>query len=207
MSLKTLTKTLAAATLFAAATAAFAQGATTALPASPAKKELVAKLLQLQQPGIEGMARSMLQQPVSSLMQNAGAALQQLPAEKREATAKAIEAEVRKFVEETTPLLRDRAIKLAPTTVGTLLEERFTEDELRQLLAWLESPVNKKFSQLNGEMQSALGQKLVAETRGTVEARLKTLEQSVVKLLGLSPAPAAAASAAKPASAAKAAKK
>jgi len=207
MSLNTLTKTLAAATLFAAATAAFAQGATTPVPSSPAKKELVNKLLQLQQPGIEAMARGMLQQPVGNLMQNAGMALQQLPPEKREATAKSIEAEVRKFVEETTPLLRDRAIKLAPSTIGALMEERFTEDELRQLLAWLESPVNKKFAQLGSEMQSSLGQKLIAETRGTVEARLKTLEQSVAKQLGMTPAPAAAASAAKPASAAKATKK
>ena len=190
-------KTLASAALLAcSAHVAMAQqsSAPAAAPApvsSPAKKELVAKILQLQQPGFEALGRSMLQQPVGNLMQSAGQALQQVPAERREAAAKAIEADVKKFVDDTTPLLRDRAVKLAPSTVGAVLEERFSEDELKQLLAWLDSPVNKKYGQLSGDMQKALAEKLVAETRSTVETRLKTLEQSVIKTLGISPPPAA----------------
>lgn len=187
-SLKTVT--LAAALLSAAAS--HAQG--TAPASSPAKKELVAKILQLQQPAMEGIARGLLQQPVGNLMQSAGMALQQVPADKREAAAKAIETDVRKFVEEATPMLRDRAIKLAPGTVGTMLEERFTEDELKQLAAWMESPVNKKYSQMAPELQSALGQKLVTESRASIEGKLKALEQSVGKHLGLPQAPAPAAS-------------
>lgn len=185
-----------------AASLAQAQATAASAPAagsSPAKKELVARVLQLQQPGLEAMSRAMLQQPLGQLMQGAGQALQQLPAEKREATAKAIEGEIKKFVDETTPLMRDRAIKLAPSTIGAILEERFSEDELRQLAAWLESPVNKKYGQLGQDMQRALAEKLVADTRGTVEARLKTLEQSVMKQLGIAPKPATSAPAPAPA--------
>lgn len=185
-----------AALMGCAASLAQAQASAASAPAassSPAKKELVARVLQLQQPGLEAMSRAMLQQPVGQLMQGAGQALQQVPAEKREATAKAIEGEIKKFVDETAPLMRDRAIKLAPSTIGAILEERFSEDELRQLAAWLDSPVNKKYGQLGPEMQRALAEKLVADTRGTVETRLKTLEQTVAKQLGLdAPKPAAA---------------
>jgi hypothetical protein len=46
-----------------------------------------------------------------------------------------------------------------------VLEEKFTEDELKQLIAWLESPVNKKYQQLAPEMSNSLGQKLAAESR------------------------------------------
>lgn len=196
-------KTLAAAALLAAsAQHVLAQASPAAQPAtaaasSPAKKELVAKLLQLQQPGFETLGRSLLQRPVTQLMQGASQALQQVPPEKREATIKAIDTDIKKFVDETGGLMRDRAIKLAPSTVGAMLEERFTEDELKQLVAWFESPINKKYNQMGAEMQKALTEKLVAETRGTVETRLKALEQNVAKQLGITPPPAPAASPAK----------
>lgn len=186
-----LMKICAAAVIAACATPALAQSAS-APASSPAKKELIAKVLQLQQPGIEGLARSVLQQPIGNLMQGAGAALQnQVAPEKREATAKAIEADIKKFVEENTPVLRNAALKLAPTTIGTMLDERFTEDELRQLVAFLDSPVNKKYAQMAGDMQSALGQKLMAEVGPGLEGKFNTLRNNVAKQLGISPPPAA----------------
>ncbi|HLO95195.1 MAG TPA: DUF2059 domain-containing protein [Burkholderiaceae bacterium] len=180
-------KLLAAATTLACASVAMAQGPAPAAPASsPAKKELVAKVLQHQQQGVEIMARNMLQAPVAQLMQGAGGMLQQMPADKREAAAKAIEADVKKFIEENGPFLRDKAQKLSPSTVGAILEEKFTEDELKQILAWLDSPVSKKFGQLGGEMQKALGDKLLAENGATLDARFKVLQQNVAKHLGVS---------------------
>lgn len=195
--LKAIQAVAAAATLLVGTGLSHAQNAPAAA-SSPAKKELIAKLLQVQQPGIENLSRAVLQGPLGNLMQGAGAALQQLPPEKREATAKSIEAEVKKFAEENGPMLRDRAIKLAPSTIGTMLDERFTEDELKQLLAWLESPVNKKFSQMGGEMQKALTEKLMADTGNTLDTRYKALQQSVAKQLGIPARPASAPTAPAP---------
>ncbi|HEY8709166.1 MAG TPA: DUF2059 domain-containing protein [Burkholderiaceae bacterium] len=179
--------------------------ATAASPASPAKKELVHKLLQLQQPGIEKLASSLVEQPAMQLLQAAGRALQQqVPPEKREAMGKSIEADVRKFVDDSVPIVRDKAVKLAPSTIGAMMEEKFTEDELKQLIAWLESPVNKKYSQLGPEIQNSFTQKLVAEARPIVDPRLQALEAKVRTTLGVPP-PASAGSA--PAKAAAPAKK
>lgn len=172
--------------------------AATPAPASAAKKELVARILQLQQPGVEAMARQLVEQPAMQLMQQAGQALQRVPAERREAVGRDIEADVRKYVEDTTPIVRDRALKLAPVTIGPLLEERFTEDELKQVIALLESPVNRKFQQMGADMQRAIGEKLVAETRTEVEPKVRALDQQVATRLGIT-APAAAGPAAKPA--------
>ena len=169
------------------------------------KKELIAKILQLQQPGIEGMARTLTEQPAMQLMQAAGQALQRMPAERRDAVARDIEADLRKYVEDATPIVRDRAIKLAPTTIGALLDERFTEDELRQVIALLESPVNRKFQAMVPDMQRAIGEKVVTETRGEVEGKLRALETSVKNRLG--PPAAANGAAAKPAAAASSPKK
>jgi len=178
-----------AAALLTAAMAVHAQS-------TPAKKELVAKVLQLQQPAIELVARALAEQPAQLLMQRAGPILQQrIPPDKRQGVAQDIQADVKKYVDETVPLVRQRAVALAPATIGVLLDERFTEEELRQLIAIIESPVNRKFQQLGGEMQKNLTEKLVADTKGTIEPKIQALDRSVAARLGL-PAPAAGAPAA-----------
>ena len=177
-------------------------------PASPAKKELVQKLLALQQPGSEMAARGLVERPAAVMLQEAGRVLQtQIPPEKREAIGKTIEADAKRYVDEALPVVRERALKVAPTTLGVALEEKFSEDELKQLIAWFESPVNKKFQAASGEMQNNFMQKLVAEARPLIEPKLQALEQKVRTALG---APAATTGdAAKPAAkpAAKAASK
>ena len=199
MNLKQSIQTFAIAALLVGAGSAFSQAASTAAaPASSAaKKELVTKLVQLQQQDLENIAKMLIQQPLGNLMQRAAGELQNQPAgAKRDATAKAIEGEIRKFVDETVPLMRDRGSKFSATVWPPLLEEKFSEDELKRITAWLEDPVSKKYAQLGGEMQNALAQKLVADTRTTVETRLKALEQTVAKQLGITPPAAPAASAA-----------
>ena len=182
--------------LLTAATLTHAQ--TTTPATTPAKKELVARLLQLQQPGIENIARSIVERPAMQLMQEAGRVLQtQVSADKREAIGKAIDADVRKFVDESTPMLRERAVKLAPSTVGATLEEKFSEDELKQLIAWFESPVNKKFQQIGPEMQGALTQKVVAEASTLLQPKLQALEERTRAALGAAVGARPAASAPK----------
>jgi hypothetical protein len=161
---------------------------------SQSKKDLVAKVLELQQPAIELVARTMAEQPAQLLMQRAGPLLQQrIPPDKRQAVARDIQADVKKYVDETVPLVRSRAVALAPSTIGVLLDERFTEDELKQLIAIIESPINRKFQSLGGEMQRGLTEKLVAETKPVIEPKIRALDRSVAGRLGIQP-PAAAAS-------------
>lgn len=158
-----------------------------------AKKELVAKVLLLQRPAIEQAAQALAERPAAQMMQQAGIVLQsKVAVDKREAVAKEIQADVKKYVDEVVPLVREQAVSVAPSTVGALLEEKFTEDELKQLIAIIESPVNRKFLQLGGEMQKALLDKVVTQTQGVIEPKIKALEQSISKQLGL-PAPSAAA--------------
>ncbi len=189
------------ASLMAAAAVAHAQApapapaaAPAAAPVSAAKKALVNKVLQLQQPGIEAMARAMVEQPAAQLMQQVGMVLRnRVPADQRDALAKEIQADVKKYVDETTPTVRDRAVKLAPATIGAVLEQKLTEDELKQVIAILESPANRKFQALGPEMQRAITEKLVAESRTDVQPKIQAMEQSVTKRLGPFAAPAASA--------------
>ena len=155
---------------------------------SAAKKELIAKVISLQQGGIDGIARSLVEQPAMALMQQAGMILQtRVAPEKREALAKEIQADVRKYVEEATPIVRERAQKAAPGVMGALLDERFTEDELKQLVAWLESPVVRRYQQLTPDIQKGMSEKLVADTRAAVEPKLQALDRSISTRLGVQP--------------------
>lgn len=175
--------------------------AAAAVASSPAKKELVKKALQLQQAGIESVGVAMASQAAGQLLQLATPAIARLPEDKRKGVATELQAEVRKFQGEVTPILRASATKWAPSTLGTALEEKLTEDELKTLIAWLESPVSRKYQQLSAGAQQALTQKVVEETRPQVEPKLKALEQAMMaKLKAASAAPAS--SAPKPADAA-----
>lgn len=185
--------------LFVACAGAHAQApaASGAQPSSPAKKALAMRIIKVQQSSIEQLASNLAAEPARQLMQQAGMAIQGLPPEKRDAAARAIQADVKKYAEDAEPAMKSKAFALAQQVLPAMLEERFTEDELKQVAAWLESPTSKKFGQAGLEMSKALTEKLVADMRPAIEPKLKALQSSMEKDLGIAPAPAAAASGAK----------
>lgn len=197
-----LNKTILALTLALALPLASAQ-TPTKLPSSPAKKDLVARILKVQQPGIEAMARGLAEQPAMELMRNVSNALPaRVAKDKQEAVYKDIQGDVQKYLAETVPAVQASAVKLAPSTIGAVLEDRFTEDELKQVVGIVESPVYSKFQRLGEEMQRSLIEKLVPEMRPTVEPKIRALEETVGKRLGVTAAgtaPSAARAPAKPA--------
>lgn len=181
-------------TMVLAAALVLAAQATAQTTASPAKKELVAKILDAQKPGIEQLARQLVEQPAAQLLNRVGQYIQaKVPADKREAAARDAQADARKYIEDTLPGVRERAMKLAPTTIGPIIEEKMSEDELRQVLAVFESEAWRKFQGLAPDMQRALGAKLVEEAKPFVEPKLRALDATLAKRLGIKP-PAAAAS-------------
>lgn len=173
------------------------------LAASPAhaqtKKELIAKVVQLHQQGIENVGRVIAGQTSQQMLQAAGQALPNVPADKREAVGKDIQADVKKFYDEIEPMLKKRAVELAPATVGAAYEEKFSEDELKVIIAWLESPVSKKYAQVDSDQGNALAEKVVADTRPAIEPKLTALEAAVAKRLGVSPTESGASAPPKPA--------
>jgi hypothetical protein len=177
--------------------ASIASAQTSAPPSqtSAAKKELVQRLMRLQQADVESFARTVVERPAAQMMREAGLALQQqqAPQDKREAAARAIEAEVKKYVDDAYPIVRDRAVKLAPSTIGVVLETKMTEDELRQLIAWLESPTAKKYQSLASDLRNSFSQKLVAEMPPVLDPKLMALDGRIRVILGVPPAGAPAA--------------
>jgi len=164
------------AILAASGAAAVAQAA--AAPVSPAKQELVTHVLQLLHPESIGMA--MLQTPAAEAVAQASVALQgRAPVERRDAAMRDITADAKKFLEEATPVVKASSNKLVPLTLAPLLAERFSEDELRQLVAVLESPVKLKFEGMIPEMKKVLGEKIAGDTRAAIDPKIKSLTEQI----------------------------
>jgi hypothetical protein len=82
-------------------------------------------------------------------------------------------------MDEATPTVRGSAQKLIPVKVAPLLAERFSEDELRQMVAILESPVRQKFEALLPELQKSLGEGVASDTGPVINPKLQDLKQRI----------------------------
>ena len=131
------------------------------------KAALVKQFIDLQQPGIEALARGLVEQ--SSAPDRAGRLA--VPADAsagREARSRRARPPTPSSRSTSTRPIRSCATRPCSwrrTPWDRSCEQNFSEEELRQLLAWISSPLSKKYQELNPKMQSALTEKLVAETR------------------------------------------
>ena len=167
---------------------------------SPAKKDLANKVTQAQMSSLEAVGRTVVERPALAIMQEAGRFIgTQVPEAKREETAKRVDESIKKYMEESTPLIKERVGKLATSSYALKLEEKLTEDELKQFLTWLESPTNKKLQQVYPDLQNEFVQKLMADAGPAIDPKLNALQQSVRNTLNQ----AAGEGAAKPAAPAK----
>ena len=167
-----------------------------ALAHAQSKQELAQRVVQLQQAGVEGVARNLVQQPAALMLQEAERTLRnQVPEERRAGITAAVNAAAKKYFDDAYPVLRERALKLAPASFGGALEEKFSEDELKQVIAWMESPVSRRLQQVTAEAQNAFVAALVADARPVIDPKVAALEKSVRAAFAASAAaPAKAAS-------------
>ncbi|KQV97222.1 hypothetical protein [Rhizobacter sp. Root1221] len=176
--------TLAQAQVTAPAAPASAPAPAPVAAPSAAKKALLDRLVALQQPGLDDLTRSLTMQPVQQMSAFAQQAIGRVPEDKREATITRIEGLFKQYSDEVGPIAKDKATKLGQTALLPLLNERFSEDELRQLLVALENPAFKKYQGSMPEIGNALRMQVVNELRPAVEPKLKTLEQNFNQALG-----------------------
>lgn len=173
---RTLSRLAALATL-GAASLAHAQAATPAIDAE--KQKLIDQVLTVWHP--ENTMVMMVQRPAAEAMEKSRIALQQarLPADKIDKTMKDIQVDVQKYVDTASPLAGNAAKKSLPTTVAPLLAQNFSVDELRQLVAMLQSPVKAKFEKLIPQVDQAVGKKVQDEVGAEVNKNIQALTESV----------------------------
>jgi hypothetical protein len=159
--------------------ASFAAGAAAqSAPVAPEKQALVQRVL-AKMP-MENVGLAMLQKPIADALVQARAVLQgRVAPDKQEAVLKEINLEAEKVFNEEAPLVRASTRAAVDATIAPLLAQRFTDDELKQLAAILESPVKAKFEALAPEIQKTLGQSVARANQAQVNARLTELQNKI----------------------------
>lgn len=145
---------------------------------APEKQALVQRVLDKMP--MDNVGLNMLQAPVAESLRQARAVLQgRVAPEKQEAALKDIGAEATKFLEQEAPVVRRSTKAVVASTIAPLLAQRFSEDELKQLVALLESPVKAKFEALMPEIQKTLGENVAKANQAEVNAKLTDLQQRI----------------------------
>lgn len=175
---------LAAAVPAHAATAASAPAA--AAPASAPKpvaidaekQKLIDRVLALYHP--ENAIVFMAQRFATETMEKANIALQgRVTKEKQEATMKDIATDAQAYVNAVTPVVVASAKKNVGPAASQVLAQNFSNEELRQIITMLESPVRGKFEKTAPLMERAVGEKVQAEVGPEVNKDLQTMSQAV----------------------------
>jgi len=145
---------------------------------SPEKQKLINHILELWH--VENVGLIMLQKPVEESLRQSRSLLQgRVSSELQEATMKEINQDTIAFVKETAPIVLDSAKKLIPSIVSPMLAEKFSEEELRQIIAILESPVKSKFEKVAPEIEAALGKKIATENGAKINPKMGELTEKI----------------------------
>jgi len=104
---------------------------------------------------------------------------QRLPADKVAPVMADITATASKTMNEVVPIVHDAGVKLAPSVVGKVLRDNFNDEEMRQLVALLNSPVRKKYEALLPKIQDAIGQAVTEQTQAQVNPKLQEMGKAI----------------------------
>ena len=170
-------------------------GAAQAQTADP-KLEWATKAVALQQgPELERLVSQLAESSSQDIVQSWGVKLRtDVPKEKVEQTAQSLNAELKKYNDDVTKIISSKVNKASADSLIPVYMARFSLDELKQLVAFFESPAVKKYQAAAPELGNVFVNQLIMETRSDVNARAKQFDDAAAKIVGKTPkAPAATA--------------
>ncbi len=112
-----------------------------------------------------------------------------LPAAKQQSAIAALDVELKKFNDDALKVITAQAPKARNEVLVSAYAERFTQDELKQLVALLEAPVFKKYQTTAPELGSMFVKAIVDGTRDQVTARSKVFDAAAAKIVGVPATP------------------
>ncbi len=149
------------------------------------KKELATRIVNLQKTqDMDALIAQLASTANRAVVETWLPRLDKMPAARQNAAADQLDAELKKFNEENVRLIKARNERISLEVLVPAYSERFTADELKQLVAFLESPVIKKYYAANPQMANLLAQKLVEATRSDVQARIKAFDTRAAQIVG-----------------------
>ena len=105
------------------------------------------------------------------------------PAKQKEVRDK-LDVELKKFAETTHKTVEGQVGKTAEAAMVPIFMEKLSEDELKTIIAYLESPVSAKFQSLGPDATNAWAKRIIDATKPAVESGVKTFDASANRIVG-----------------------
>jgi uncharacterized protein len=157
------------------------------------KTEWATKVVALQQgPELDRLVQQLSGGATQELIASWGPKLEaSVPKAKQQKASEDLNVELKKYSEDANKLISKQVSKVSTDTLVPAYMEKFTLEELKQLVAFFESPAIKKYQSTAPELGNIFVQKLIEASRTDVMARAKQFDDAAVKIVGSAPAPAA----------------
>jgi uncharacterized protein len=155
-----------------------------------AKRPLAVRAVAAQEgPEMDRMLAQLADSATQQMIGNWDERVAGLPAAKQQGAIAALDAELKKFNDDTLKLITAQAPKARNEVLVSAYAERFSQDELKQLVALLEAPVFKKYQTTAPELGNLFVKAIVDGTRDQVTARSKVFDAAAAKIVGVPASP------------------
>ncbi|HON30180.1 MAG TPA: DUF2059 domain-containing protein [Ottowia sp.] len=159
---------------------------TGAMAQNDAKKALATKLAQLQ---LKTDGAAMADQLTGSAVQPIVAGWSQrldetVPPARQKDVRDKLDAELKKFADNTHKAVEAQVGKSAEAALVPIFMEKLSEDEMKTIIAYMESPASAKLQALGADATDAWAKRIIEATRSQVEAGAKTFESAANRIVG-----------------------
>jgi hypothetical protein len=171
------------------ATASTTAVATTPAPTSDTAKALATKMVALQNgPEMDRMVYQLTSGAMQPLIAKWAPKMEALPASKQDKAREQLNGELKKTGDATRKIIETQMSKSANSVLEKSYLERFTEDELKAIVAMFESPAFKKYQSVAPELGNVWVKDVVENSRDAVLAEGKSFDDTAAKIVGEKPA-------------------
>jgi uncharacterized protein len=106
-----------------------------------------------------------------------------VPKEQQQKIVADIDVELRKFAADAQKIIQEKLKVVAEDVLVPAYTERFTEEELQQLVAFFGSPAVRKYQEVAPQIANQLVQKVVEASKPGIVERAKTFNAAAGKIL------------------------
>ena len=172
------------------AIAGLAFASTVHAQATDSKLEWANKAVAIQQSlALEQLAKQLADSATEEILRNWGPRLQsEVTPAKMDQSRDNLNAELTKYSDDVAKTINSKISKVSSGSLVPAYMEKFSVDELKQLVAFFESSTIKKYQSVAPELGNLFIKQLVEESRPEIAARTKLFDDAAAKIIGVSPA-------------------
>ncbi|MBR6975388.1 MAG: DUF2059 domain-containing protein, partial [Ottowia sp.] len=116
-----------------------------------------------------------------------------VPAARQQEVRNQLDVELKKFTEKTEKNVSAQVASAAESALVPVFMEKLSEDELKTIVTYLESPASTKFQNLGVEAGNAWAMKIIEATKDAVERDVKSFDAAAKRIVDAAAAKKAAA--------------